>query len=69
MDTYDAFHDLESRWNRGEHIAHIPTFDEDDREYPIEEQLSIQSISGQTPFMRGVPEECAGEMNLEDGDF
>ena len=66
MDTHDAFHDLQRRWNRGEHILPL---DEDDREYPLEEQLSIQSITGQSPFMRGIPEECAGPLEFEDEEY
>ena len=68
MDSYEAFRDLQRRWNRGEDI---PLFDEDDREYPLEEQLSIQSISGQTSFTRGIPEEFAGpeDMEIENGEY
>jgi len=65
MDCCEAFRRMEFAFRNGGEIP-LPEEKLED-ELPLEEQLSIQSISGLTAFMRGVPEEIANEIEKEEG--
>ena len=58
MDCYEVFRKLEITFRNG---GEIPLYDEE-AEFPLEDRLSIQSVSGLTPFMQGIPEEIANEI-------
>lgn len=66
MDCYEVFRRMERSFRNG---GEIPLPDQEpENEFPLEERLSIQSVSGLTPFMQGVPEEIANEIENEE-DF